>query len=51
MTHQSECQDDINRSTDDYLLWKMKKKMRGRGRDKKNEGVKGHFVPDKVQRL
>ncbi len=47
MTHRSESQDDMHRSTADYLLWKINPigvKKRGRGGGKsKGMGVKGHL--------
>ncbi len=41
MTHQSESQHDINRSTSNYVFWKMNPgsgRQRGTGGGNKNEG-------------
>ncbi len=46
MTHRSASQDDMNKSTSDYVFWKMNhasRRQRAIGGEKKNEGdeVKG----------
>ncbi len=55
MTHRSESQDDMNKSTSDYVFWKMNP---GSGRlkkrkEKKNEGddVKGYLFLMKYKAL
>ncbi len=56
MTHRSESQDDMNKSTSDYVFWKMNPgsgRRRGIGGEKKNEGdeVKGHLFLMKFKAL
>ncbi len=56
MTQQSESQDDMNKSTSDYVFWKMNPgngRQRGNGEENKNEGdaVKGHLFLMKYKAL
>ncbi len=56
MTQQSESQNDMNRSTGDYVFWKINPGngiQRGIGGEKKNEGdeVKGHLLLMKYKAL
>ncbi len=56
MTHSSESQDDMNRSTSDYVFWEMNPdsgRRRGIGGENKNEGdeVKGHLLLMKYKAL
>ncbi len=56
MTHRSESQDDMNKSTSDYVFWKMNPgglRQRGIGGENKNEGdeVKGHLFLMKYKAL
>ncbi len=52
----SESQDDMNRSTSDYVFWEMnpgRRRQRGIGGEKKNEGdeVKGRLLLMKYKAL
>ncbi len=56
MTHRSESQDDMNKSTGDYVFWKMNPgsgRQRGIGGGNKNEGdeVRGHLFLMKYKAL
>ncbi len=56
MTQQSESQDDMNKSTSDYVFWKMNpgsERQRGIRGENKNEGdkVKGHLLLMKYKAL
>ncbi len=56
ITHRSESQDDMHKSTSDYVFWKMNHASRRQRRiegEKKNEGdeVKGHLFLMKYKAL